>query len=187
MPHKDDRFRSKKPITFLGFIDDMRKLWKNAGLPGDISRKSPFNKDAEFPLITFRTLHRSLDPNFKEKKPRYRDTIPHPHIPNEWIDLYGQMFQVDVEFKIYSKSQEEADEILIEFEEFLEMYKGEFKKNGVQEILFSEQKEDEVLTESRIEIAARTIVYTLRLERIVPKMINQIDGLAVDARILHKN
>lgn len=181
--YDDDRLRSDKPSTFLGFVDVLRELWKNAGMPGDIIRKNPFDNDVTLPLITFRTLRREVNTNFGDYKPRLRDTIPHPYIEGEWIELYGQIFDVHVEFCIYSRSQEEADAVLVEFEEFLEMYKGFFKQNGVQDLRFSVQAEDEVVQNSRLTLAKRTVTYIVRLERVVPRFLNQIENLAIQASI----
>lgn len=183
----DNRLRSNKPITFLGFIDDLRKLWEAAGKPGKIIRHSPLKEKAEFPVITYRVTRRLLNQDFKDLKPRYRTTIRHPHIQDEYVELYGQIFDVWVEFCIYSKSAEEADELVIELEDFLQTYAGFFKKNGVQEILFYAQGEDEVVNKGRVDVAKRTLQYTFRFEKIITRFLNEIEQIAVQAKLLHSN
>jgi hypothetical protein len=184
-PYLDDRLRSDRPITFLQFVDELRRLWKDAGKKGDIVRQFPIHEDVQYPLITYRLLKRVVNPNFKERKPRLRDIIRHPYAPDHFIELYGQIFDVLVEFKIYSLSQEEADELVIEFEDFLYLYTGFFKKKGVQEILFYAQEEDEVITKDKYSVAVRTLQYQMRLEKVTPRFLNQIQDLAVQASIMH--
>jgi hypothetical protein len=182
----DNRLRSEKPITFLGFIDDLRRLWEAAGKPGKIIRQSPLKEEADFPTITYRIIRREINNHFKDIKPRYRTTIRHPYLEDEYVELYGQIFDVWVEFCIYSISAEEADELVMELEEFLQTYAGFFKQKGVQEILFHAQGEDEVLEEQRINIAKRKLLYTMRFEKIIVRFLNEIQQIAVQANLLHE-
>lgn len=179
----DNRLRSNKPITFLGFVDDFRKLWEAAGKTAKIVRNSPLKEDVDFPTITYRIVHRKLSEGFKDLKPRPRGTIRHPYMEGEYIELYGQMFEVSVEFCVYSLSAEEADELVMELEEFLQTYAGFFKKNGVQEILFHSQGEDEVLTEGRVGAAKRKLLYTMRFEKLIVRFLNEIQQIAVQAKL----
>jgi hypothetical protein len=182
----DNRLRSDKPITFLGFVDDLRKLWEAAGKTAKIVRNSPLKEDADFPTITYRVTRRTINESFGDLKPRHRNTIPHPNMPGEYIELYGQIFDVWVEFNIYSLSQEEADELVIELEEFLQTYAGFFKRNGVQEILFHSQGADEVTTVGRVGAAKRTLFYTMRFEKIIVRFLNEIQQIAVQANLQHE-
>jgi hypothetical protein len=179
----DNRLRSNKPITFLSFIDDLRRLWEAAGKPGKFVRNMPLKDDAVFPAITYRIIRREINSSFKDLKPRFRGTIRHPYMDGEYIELYGQIFDVWVEFCIYSKSAEEADELTIELEEFLQTYAGFFKQSGVQEILFHAQGEDEVLEEARLGIAKRKLLYTMRFEKIIVRFLNEIQQIAVQANL----
>lgn len=180
----DNRLRANKPITFLSFIDDLRRLWESAGKPGKFIRQTPLRDDAEFPSITYRSIRRIVNESFKDLKPRHRGTIKHPYMDGEYIELYGQVFDVWVEFCIYSQSAEEADEMVFELEEFLQTYAGFFKANGVQEILFHSQGEDEVLEEPRIGVAKRKLLYTIRFEKIIVRFLNEIQQIATQAQLL---
>ncbi|MCD7910959.1 hypothetical protein KC480_05395 [Bacillus velezensis] len=179
----DNRLRSDKPITFLGFIDDLRRLWKAAGKRGEIIRKRPLKENSNMPVITFSLKKRTLNEQFKDIKPRFRGTINHPYINGEYVELYGQIFDLLIEFSIYSSSAEEADELVIEFEEFLQLYAGYFKKNGVQEILFFEQGEDDVVEEQRVDTPSRNLLYKMRFEKIIIKLLNDIQQISVEANI----
>lgn len=179
----DNRLRSDKPITFLGFIDDLRKMWEAAGQEARIVRNTPTGEDAKFPAITYRTLSRVVNAEFKDLKPRYRGTIRHPMREDEYVELYGQIFDVMIEFCILSPSAEKADEITVEFEEFLQSYAGYFKRNGVQEISFHSQGADEVMQEGRMTVAKRKVNYTMRFEKIIVRFLNEIQQIAVQANL----
>lgn len=173
---------NKSRIT--GFVDDLRELWQKAGRPGDIIRDTPFNEEAEFPRITYKVLRRLRNSDFKDIKPRYRTTIEHPYEPGNFIELWGQIFDVYVEFQIFAKTQTEADEVMEEFEEFINLYKGTLKDRGVQDITFYAQGEDKASEIGRMQLAIRTLQYTVRLEKLTPKVLNDIQqiGLGVSVR-----
>jgi hypothetical protein len=182
-PYVDNRLRSDKPSNFLGFIDELRRLWKLAGKPGTFIRHEPLKEDLQLPAITFRKIHRKVNPEFKDIKPRHRATIRHPYRQDEWVELKGQIFDVIVEFHVLSETAEEADELIEELEEFIMIYKGFFKLHGVQEMLFHQQLEDSVITEFRFPIACRPIQYTMRFEKILPVFLNQIEQMLVQAKV----
>ncbi|HDX9673985.1 TPA: hypothetical protein ROY08_001242 [Bacillus cereus] len=182
-PYIDNRLRSDKPITFLSFVDDLQRLWKEAGLPGEFIRYSPIKEDAAFPRITYRVVERKINQDIKDIKPRFRGTIRHPYRDGEYVDIFGQVFDLAVEFVIYSESAEEADEMVLDLEEFIQNYTGHFKKNGVQEILFNSQGSDEVIQSQRINIAKRPMYYKMRFEKITVKFINEIRQVQVASKI----
>lgn len=182
----DNRLRSDKPIVFLDFINDLRRLWEAAGKRGNIIRHSPLKEDSSFPLITYRLMRRTINEAFKDMKPRYRTTIRHPYRGGEYVELYGQIFDLLVEFCVYSQTAEEADELVVELEEFLQTYAGFFKRNGVQEITFEAQGEDEVVNSGRISIAKRRLQYTMRFEKIIVRYLNEIQQIAIQAEIFAK-
>ncbi|WP_067924185.1 hypothetical protein [Alicyclobacillus shizuokensis] len=181
----DTRLRSDKPITVLGFIDELKRMWEAAGKKGKIVRKTPFSDDAEFPVITFHMLRRLISQQYKDVKPRYRDTIEHPYIPGELIELRGQMFEVWLQFTVYSQSQEEADELVEELDDFLNTYAGYFKRMGVHEIRFFAQETDDVDTSYRFPLAVRPVQYTFYFEKITPVFLNRIAQIAVQAKVHH--
>jgi hypothetical protein len=182
-PYYDERLRADSPITLLGFIDILKEKWKKAGKNGKIVRHAPFSDETEFPLITYRLIHREISDDFKEVKPRYRTTIIHPDNPEEFIELKGQIFECLVEFDIFSQTAEEADTLVEELDDFILTYKGFFKMKGVQEILFHCQYEDQAISDFKFPIAFRPIQYIIRFEKITPIFLSQIQEMAIDAEI----
>lgn len=178
-----DRSRSVKGSSFLDFIDELRRLWTASGRDVKIVRKSPKSDDESFPVITYRILKRYPHPSFKEKKPRFRGMAPSVEIPGDTVEVYGQIFQVFVEFKVYSVSDEEADEIAEDLEDFIYLYSEHFKKNGVKEIYFEEQSLDSTSNKFHVPVAERTLVFDMQFEKITLRYLSQINQVAVQANI----
>lgn len=182
----DNRLRSEKPITYLSFIDEFRRLWEAAGKKGKIVRQEPLGEEATYPTITFRVIRRVINPHFKDLKPRFRSVVEHPLMEHEYVEIYGQIFDVWLELCVYSPSAEEADELVLEVEDFLQTYAGFFKASGVQELQFFAQGEDEVLTQGRLSIAKRKLQYTIRFEKIIVRFLNEIQNIALQASLLQQ-
>lgn len=162
-----------------GFIDDLIELWKKAGRSGEIIRNSPFNEEMNFPRITYKVLKRVRNQDFKDLKPRFRTLIEHPYEPDSYMELWGQVFDVYVEFGIYASTHTEADDITEEFEDFIQLYKGTLRDRGVQEINFYAQEEDSLLKVGKLQIASRTLQYVVRLERLTPRVMNGIQQVEI--------
>lgn len=177
-PYLDNRLRSDRPITLLGFIDLLISFWKKADHQATIVRHAPFGEDIHFPLITYRMIKKTINPEFKDIKPRYRTTIRHPYMPDEFIELRGQMYDVLLEFNIFAMASDEADALVEELDDFIMLYKGFFKQQGVQEILFFAQGGDQVITDYKFPIAYRPIQYTVRIEKITPIFLSTIEQIA---------
>lgn len=182
-PYVDTRLRSSQPITPLQAFRLLHKLWEQAGFPGQIIRNTPFDQIKEFPVIMFHLHHRTINNQFKDVKPRYRTTIRHPYMNDEYVELRGQIFDCMVQFEIYAVSQDEADLLVERFDDFMMTYKGYLKYMGVQEILYYQQLRDEVVQDSRYPIACRPLQYKMRFEKITPVFLNQLNELTIDAKI----
>jgi len=183
LSYEDDRYRSKESTNFLGFIDNLRSLWKAGGNQGDFVRYRPLNEISDFPRITYRLKKRVVNPYVKDVKPRRRSIINHPHDPNEFVELLGQRFDCYVEFDILSPSAEEADELAAKLEEYLFLYAGFFKEKGIVDIRFEEQGEDEVIQESRFFINKRPLIYLISFEKIYTVFLDELQDIAVKAKI----
>lgn len=169
--------------TITGFVDDLIQLWRKAGRPGEIVRDMPLNEEIKLPRITYRILRRLRNSDFKDIKPRFRQMVPHPYEPGNFMELWGQVFDVYIEFAFFAATQTEADELMEEFEDFIQLYKGTLKDRGVQEIMFYAQDEDEVIQVGRLEMAVRRLQYTVRLEKLTPRVLNDIQQVGIAASV----
>jgi len=182
-PYVSDRLKSDKATNLLGFVDELRMLWDSAGKLGNIKRK--FQKDDVDgePTIAYRLYDRYPEPHFKERAPRERETIRDPYRDGEFVEIHGQFFTVVVEFSIYALEDEVADEVTSELEDFIFNYKGYFKKKGVNNIFFLRQGPDELFDKYKVHLAKRTLYFDITIEKIIPKMLNQIGQVNVEANV----
>lgn len=183
------RLRADKGAKLLDFIDDMRELWrkrfgKNPENLVDIVRKSATRvEDRKDTTVTFKVINRVISDDFKDVKPKYRTEMPHPLRPDQHVQIFGQMFDITMEFGIHSRTHESADKIMEEFEDFLEDYTQYFTRSGIQDIRFVRQIEDTSIRNGEGETHSRTLLYLIRVERIKFKYLNEINHIELQAKL----
>lgn len=183
------RLRADKGAKLLDFIDDMRDLWrkrfgKNPTHLVDIVRKNATRvEDIQDTTITFKVRDRVISDDFKDVKPKYRTEMEHPLRPDQHVQIYGQMFDVTLEFGIHARTHESADEAMEDFEEFLEDYTQYFTRSGIQDIRFIRQLEDSSIRNGEGETHSRTLLYLIRVERIKFKYLNEIKHIELQAKL----
>lgn len=185
-----ERLRADKNSDFKEFIDSLIRLWNIASPeeePTEIIREKSNLKEIDSPSrITYKLKHRTHLKEMNEIKPKLRETRPHPNRPGEFIDVFGQLFELKVLFTIHATTAEKADNLVEEFEDFMLRYAGFFKKNGVFEILFDEQLEDEVQSDTQIEVHRRPLIFKIRLERLTIRYQNEIEQIGLQASLYNK-
>jgi len=102
-----------------------------------------------------------------EIKPRIRETRVDPDHPGCHIVVMGQWFDNLVQFDVWSKYNNRADELIEWFEDFMYKYTWVWKKNGVNEILYWMRTTDEESSKWRNDLAVRTVIYYFKTEKIV--------------------
>jgi len=138
--------------------------------------------------ITFRVSRRepgSMQPHpfgdRKEIKPRVRQIITDPDYPDHHIQILGQWFDNIIQFDCWSVTNNGADGLISWLETFMYRYTWVWKKNGVQEILYTSRSIDEEVTKWRDDIVNRTLYYYFRTEKIVP--IREMDFTQFDLSV----
>lgn len=183
------RLRADKGANLLDFIDDMRELWrkrfgKNPENLVDIVRKNATRVEVNQDVtITFKVLKRTISGDFKDVKPKYRTEMAHPLRPDQHVKIFGQMFDIVIEFGIHARTHEDADKTMEDFEEFLEDYTQYFTRSGIQDIRFMEQLEDSSIRNNEGEIHSRTLLYLIRVERIKFRYLNEIKHIELQAKL----
>lgn len=183
------RLRADKGAKLLDFIDDMRELWrkrfgKNEENLVEIVRKNATRvEDSRDTAITFKVMNREVSPDFNDVKPKYRMEMEHPLHTDQHVQIYGQMLDITMEFGIHSRTHEEADRIMEEFEDFLEDYTQYFTRSGIQDLRFIRQLEDTSVRDGEGEIHSRTLLYLIRVERIKFKYLNEIKHVELQAKL----
>jgi len=131
----------------------------------DITFIKAFPKDAEAinyktPIITHKIIKRTPT---KAVKPRLFEIENKGDYSNQ---ITVQQFDYILEFSIWTENADEADETLETFEdEVIQAYIGDYKENGVQEIVFTEQREDNLANDWSSKYVSRHIRYMVRIEK----------------------
>jgi hypothetical protein len=127
-----------------------------------------------------RTISVTLPPDQKELRRRPRQTIRDPKNQDQFIEMFGQIREHVLEFKIYALNPEEADDLLIKFEDFLISYTPYLVQNGAKNIYFYRQLEDGLITEWHNPVLTRTFQYQLRLEKVTFNRLGELTDIHIN-------
>lgn len=117
------------------------------------------------PLITYKVYHRQPIDGRTGKKPVWKGEYQDPNDRSQIITINSQQFDNIVEFGFWGSSYQEADDARELFEDFIWNYLGKFRKDGILDIYFIEQIEDQVVNVKEQYFAKQTVRYGIRNER----------------------
>lgn len=163
----------------------------NYGAKSTVNPANTFNQ-----CITYQTIRRepgaiggdATGPfeGRKEHKPRQRDTYYDDEM-KEYVEIHGQRFDNLVQFDCWSKSNEEANEMLYWLEGFLLGYAWYFKKSGVQEMFYFRSgrftwgtSEEEAVSMWRNPLKVRSLVWFIRTEDLFAVIRGKIEKIIVN-------
>lgn len=149
------------------------------------------------PIITYRLESKTpgeFSSGMKEIKPRLRETIVVPETlfitgdepvleglkKGGSMEVWGQMFDYVLEFKIYGSNTEEVDNIADKFQQFLFKYTGYFKKIGVSEMIFISMKSESDTSKSKL--PTKIITYLFRVDEIVGVKIPVVESIGIEVK-----
>jgi hypothetical protein len=103
----------------------------------------------------------------KELKPRLWETFRDPQDRKRYsIEIWYQRFDNLVQFDCWDKDPADAIRLVNWFEEFMRIFTGTLKYNGVQEIWYWDRRDHEASERWREDITAQTVRYVMRTEYI---------------------
>lgn len=147
--------------------------------PNDRSQKiKDQSEQIENPFITHKVVSRAPKDGFK---PRIRESITESSqdsTDNRSGTIYAQTFECIIQFNIFASEYEYAEEIKEKFEENLFKYTYYFKRNGVQEIIFSEELEDENYKVFRENVSVRNIRYKVIIEKLYVQFLSEFEDIS---------
>lgn len=134
----------------LEFVTNESKILK-------IDPMEPLNNS----YVTYRVLSRKPK---DAKKPTYRETLENEN--GELYEVWGQKFKCQVMFSLITDNNEKSEEILSEFENMMFKYTGFFKKNGIGEIYYENETNDDKYTLLKETLYIRNIIYYVEIEKL---------------------
>lgn len=123
------------------------------------------DKPLDQSVISFKIHERTP---YQEIKPQMRHEVIEDDVKtNERRigTLYAQRMRYILQFNIFSSGYEKSESVMNIFEDAILDYTGYFKKNGIVEILFRKQLEDEGYEHFRKMCSMRHLRYELILEK----------------------
>lgn len=103
----------------------------------------------------------------KEIKPRIREIFNHPADPRNYsVQIRGQWMDNILRFTCYSTSHRQCERLVEWLKTFFHRYTGVLKKNGIQEILFWQRRNDEQVEKWRDDLVGYPIEYFFRTEEL---------------------
>jgi hypothetical protein len=118
----------------------------------------------------------------REIKPRHRGSFKQEAdgIGPQHIDVYGRVFDCEVVFEIWEENNTKATELATRFMDFMDMYTGYIKSQGVKEVIFRRYSNEMESGEWKDSISCRSLYYYVRLEHLneVPSdVIEKVTGI----------
>jgi len=110
----------------------------------------------------------------------------HPNASTHTITVYGQWFDNIVQYDCWSTSNQEANSLILWFEDFMDLYTRVLKENGVQELLYWQRLEDKVVESWRDDIDNRTIQYYFRTEKLRVEKTRNFRSYYIYLRVAHR-
>ncbi|MDK2600710.1 hypothetical protein QO179_24760 [Bacillus stercoris] len=125
--------------------------------------------------------------NTREIKPRPREVyVKEPGaVGPRAVIMSGRIFDCKVSFDIWEENNSKATELATRFMEFIDMYTGYIKSQGVKEIVFNRYSNNTSSSLGRDNVVCRKVEYDLRLEHLTETpsdVIEKVTGI-VSARM----
>jgi hypothetical protein len=176
-------------LVSLSLDDFQRRTGRSTGDRMSIVQQWP-KEGVETPdegqnLVLFRVISRKPQNTTNEGtrrkwKPTERLTIPHPDDPtNQTLKVYSMRYDHIVEFRVSSPHGARANELALLFEEAMLAYAWFLKEMGVQDVQYSERREDAIEKIGGTELHVRPIRYFVRTEDITQETTRRITDILI--------
>lgn len=104
----------------------------------------------------------------REIKPRHRGTFRQDvnGVGPRVVEVFGRVFDCEVIFEVWEENNTKATNLATKFMDFMDMYTGYIKSQGVKEIIFQNYSNDMESGQWRDNIVCRSLKYYVRLEHL---------------------
>lgn len=176
----DARLQANKSCTYPQFIDLTEFLIKQIFGSSLVFQRDIYSdpKQITAPCITYGLITKvpgRIGKGTKELKPRFRHSY---NDGDQVISVYGQRFDIIVQFDIWALTDREADMLELRFEEMMTQYTGFFRENGVVDLFVDGQLADTNAQRMRLDLSCRSIRYLLLIEQLTEVSAHDIETIA---------
>jgi len=114
----------------------------------------------------------------KELKPRLRESTKDPFVPGYTVEIYGQWFEYIVQFDAWAQDFRTTERLLSWVEQFLKLYSGYLRRNGIANMLFWKRTSEMQETAWRQQFPCKSTQFYFRTEEL--EAVYQRDILKID-------
>lgn len=169
-------------IDVEGFAELLDRLLKAAWGDdwGTFTDQEPTGTTPEslpLPIISWDLVKRVRSEAFKQQKHKNWGTMPDPNNPGEFLSVFRQWYDCEVEFKVWAKTSHEAKQLVQRLEAVLTAYTGYFKEQGLGDLIFLSETSEGVQSAGRQDLACRRLLYLARVEHIFAERVSALDEI----------
>lgn len=145
--------------------------------------------DIKLPIITYQLSKLTagkVGENRREIRPRLRNTYREQNIDGNAppiTEILGQYMDAEIVFEVWEESNAKAEKLAKKFRDFMKIYAGYFKEQGLKEIYFilmSATPNGEILRDNSV---CRKLVYFVKFEELTEVPVDIIKTIEVAAEI----
>ncbi len=180
MNRPDDPLKAQGALTYLEFIELVKHLWAN--IRPDIPIYPTQGKNfATYPCISYGLEYRKTIEGESKKRIRHQSTDP----TFNNIIARAQRYENYVSFSVYTDNDPLlAENIIEEFENFMDEYTGVFKELGLSEILYGRRFPDRELNRESQDTCIRAVGYLATIEKVTVTEYERLRSIVIDARLM---
>lgn len=182
------RLQSEKSCTYPEFISYVEYL-VNQVFAGSLKFMRDIYADPKTipaPCITYKLISKVpgiIGKDSREIKPRERGRYPDPINPDSEIIIMGQKFDILVQFDIWGRDNQEADQYEIRFEQTMLKYLGFFIQNGIAGMFFDSQLADKDAQSLRVDLSCRSLRYLIQFETLTEVKLHDIEQIIINYKV----
>jgi len=153
-----------------------------ANLEGELKNLPPIVPTITWSLKTVEPggIGKAFDSR-KELKPRLRESTKDPYVSGHTVEIWGQWFDNIVQFDAWTSGFKASERLLSWMEQFLKLYTGYLREQGVNQMFFWRRHEDTQLSSWRQQMPVKSTQFYFRTEEI--EAVYQRDILKIDVSI----
>ena len=148
-----------------------------------------YMSEVDLPCISYRIYDREPDAGRSGYKPQWKKREQNPNKKSSNIVTYSQQFKAIIEFCAWGKTYEETDDERDWFEKFMVRHSGKLREEGMLDIFFVQQHDDQVVEIKDNYFVKQTLHYFVKNERVVENTVGNIEDIttAYDGFSKHQN
>lgn len=168
-------------IQYLKLIDLIKYLWEGGHPEVEFIPHSGQNlSDPDKGYIVYGLESRTTMKD--SAKPRFMEVIRDSKLDQDY-EIWMQAFENFISFSAVHQNPRTAEEIIEAFEDDMTVFTQTIRKMGVADILYSRRFSDREDSRTGQNVAVRTVVYRVVIQKIKKVEVDRLKSIEIDARV----